>query len=80
MSGLLRPAPVSPTVVGVGVVRTSSAKITIIRASRWSQTLDRHALVSGEPPWGIEPQTYALRVASVSSIKCLPHVAGAEDV
>jgi hypothetical protein len=61
MSGLLRPASVSPTVVGVGVVRTSSAKITIIRASRWSQTLDRHALASGEPPWGIEPQTYALR-------------------
>ena len=33
----------------------SSAKITIIRASRWSQTLDRHALASGEPPWGIGP-------------------------
>jgi hypothetical protein len=61
MSGLLLPASVSPTVVGVGVVRTSCGKITIIRASRWSQTLDRHALASGEPPWGIEPQTYALR-------------------
>jgi len=34
----------------------SSAKITIIRASRWSQTLDRNALASGEPAWGIEPR------------------------
>ena len=33
-----------------------------------------------EPPWGIEPQTYALRVASVSSIKCSPNAAAAMDV
>ncbi len=33
-----------------------------------------------EPPPRIEPGTYALRVAGVSSIKCLPHVAGAVDV
>jgi Aldo/keto reductase family len=37
--------------------------------------------VSGKhSQWGIEPLTYALRVASVSSIKCSPHVAGAVDV
>jgi hypothetical protein len=33
-----------------------------------------------EPPWGIEPQTYALRVASMSSINCSPDAAGAVDV
>ena len=33
-----------------------------------------------EPPWGFETPDYALRVASVSSIKCSPNAAAAMDV
>jgi integrase len=45
-----------------------------VRTGRWL------GHTGSEPPIGIEPMTYALRVASVSSIKCSPNAAAAMDV
>jgi hypothetical protein len=59
---------------GHGRTKDRTMKVAPCRKS----SLTRHNAL--EPPRGIEPRTYALRVASVSSIKCFPNAAAAMDV
>lgn len=51
------------------VPRPEKALTNSWSAASWSSTpLDR----ANEPPWGVEPQSYALRVGSTSTAPCTP--------